>query len=250
MTSDPILKNALVTGATSGIGEASVRALAASGRTVLAIARRQDRLEALAAETGCSFMAADVRETEKLRDKIDVFAPDIIVNNAGVGHGSSGLEDLDPAMIQEAFDINVVAPVQITALALAGMRVRGRGHIVNIGSIAGLHTLVSAVYGGTKSALHRFSQNLRVELRGSGIRVTELCPGRVSSEFYQAASGDREKLDRMGQSGIRELEPADVAAAIVFAVDAPLHVNVATIELLPTEQAVGGVHATPTDRKQ
>lgn len=250
MTSDPILKTALVTGATSGIGEASVRALVASGRTVLAVARRRDRLEVLAAETGCSWMAADVRETERLRDEIDGFAPDIIVNNAGVGHGSTGLEDLDPAMIQEAFDINVVAPVQITALALAGMRARARGHIVNIGSIAGLHALVSAVYGGTKSALHRFSQNLRVELRGSGIRVTELCPGRVSSEFYRAASGDREKLDQMGQSGIRELEPADVAAAILFAVDAPLHVNVATIELLPTEQAVGGVHATPTDRKQ
>lgn len=247
MTSDPSLKNALVTGATSGIGEATVRALVASGRTVLAVARRQDRLEALAAETGCSWMAADVRETEILADKIDTFAPDIVVNNAGVGHGSSGLEDLDATMIQEAIDINVVAPIQITALALAGMRARARGHIVNIGSIAGLHTLVSAVYGGTKSALHRFSQNLRVELRGSGIRVTELCPGRVTSEFYQAASGDREALERMGQSGIRELQPEDVAAAILFAVDAPAHVNVATIELLPTEQAVGGVHATPID---
>lgn len=250
MTSDPILKNVLVTGATSGIGEASVRALAASGRTVLAVARRQDRLEALATETGCSWMTADVRDTEKLRSRIDAFEPDIIVNNAGVGHGSAGLEDLDSAMIQEAFDINVVAPVQITALALAGMRKRARGHIVNIGSIAGLHNLVSAVYGGTKSALHRFSQNLRVELLGSGIRVTELCPGRVATEFYQAASGDREKLDRMGQSGIRELQPADVASAIVFAVDAPLHVNVATIELLPTEQSVGGVHAIPTGRNQ
>lgn len=248
MTSNPILKNALVTGATSGIGEASVRALAASGRTVLAVARRQDRLEALAGETGCSWMAADVRDTERLRDRIDTFAPDIIVNNAGVGHGSSGLADLDAAMIQEAFDINVVAPVQITAFGLAGMRARARGHIVNIGSIAGLHNLVSAVYGGTKSALHRFSQNLRVELLGSGIRVTELCPGRVSTEFYQAASGDREKLDRMGQSGIRELDPADIAAAILFAVDAPLHVNVATIELLPTEQSVGGIQSIPTDR--
>ncbi|MCR9136167.1 MAG: SDR family oxidoreductase [Alphaproteobacteria bacterium] len=249
MTSELGLNHALVTGATSGIGEATVRALVASGRTVLAVARRQDRLEALASETGCSWMAADVRETEKLADGIEAFAPDIVVNNAGVGHGSSGLEDLDAAMIQEAIDINVVAPIQITALALAGMRARARGHIVNIGSIAGLHTLVSAVYGGTKSAVHRFSQNLRVELRGSGIRVTELCPGRVSTEFYQAASGDRDRLDQMGQSGIRELLPDDIAAAILFAVNAPAHVNVATIEILPTEQAVGGVHATPVEAK-
>ncbi len=247
MTSGPLLKNALVTGATSGIGEATVRALAASGRNVLAVARREARLEALAAETGCSWMAADVRETDRLGGRLRAFAPDIIVNNAGVGHGSAGLEGLDPAAIQEAFDINVVAPVQITALALAGMRERRRGHIVNIGSIAGLHTLVSAVYGGTKAAIHRFGQNLRFELRGSGIRVTELCPGRVSSEFYQAAQGDRDTLDRMGQSGIVELQPQDIADAILFAVNAPAHVNVATIELLPTEQAVGGVQATPVD---
>lgn len=249
MTSDLYLKNVVVTGATSGIGHASVRVLAASGRNVLAVARRRDRLEALTSETGCSWIAADVRETDRLGEEIEAFAPDIVVNNAGVGHGSAGLEGLDPAMIQEAFDINVVAPIQITSLALSGMRARGRGHIVNIGSIAGLHTLVSAVYGGTKSAIHRFSQNLRVELRGSGIRVTELCPGRVSTEFYQAASGDRDKLDKMGQSGICELQPEDIAEAILFAVNAPAHVNVATIELLPTEQAVGGVHATPADHR-
>ncbi len=241
------LTTALVTGATSGIGAATVKALAQSGRSVLAVARRQDRLEALSAETGCAWTAVDVRDNTKLALKIDAFEPDIVVNNAGVGHGIDGLEGLVPSAIQEAFDINVVAPVQIAALALAGMRTRGRGHVVNIGSIAGLHTLVSAVYGGAKAALHRFSQNLRFELRGSGIRVTEICPGRVASGFFQSAVGDREKLEKMAASGITELQPEDIAAAILFAIDAPAHVNVATIELLPTEQAVGGIDATVTN---
>ncbi len=237
------LERALVTGATSGIGAATVHALAASGRTVLAVARRPDRLEDLAGRTGSAVLAADVRDLDTLTDAIDSFQPDILINNAGVGHGIDGIDGLGAALIQEAVDINVSAPMQLIAAVLPGMRARGRGHIVNIGSIAGLHTLVSAIYGGTKSAIHRVSQNLRFELSGSGLRVTEICPGRVASEFYTAAEGDKAKLASMAQSGITELQPEDVAAAILYAIEAPAHVNVATIELLPTEQAVGGVRA-------
>ncbi|MEM7461751.1 MAG: SDR family oxidoreductase [Pseudomonadota bacterium] len=235
------LKKAIVTGATSGIGQSTVQALTDSGRQVLAVGRRADRLQALADKTGASILAADVRDQEALESAIEEFGPDILVNNAGVGHGIDGLEDMDPAHIQEAIDINVTAPVQITAAALKGMRTKGYGHVVNIGSIAGLHTLVSALYGGTKAAIHLFSQNLRFELAGSGIRVTEICPGRVASGFYTAAKGDREKLDKMKDSGIRELQPEDIAASILFAIDAPSHVNVAMIEVLPTDQAIGGV---------
>ncbi|MGI9401658.1 MAG: SDR family oxidoreductase [Rhizobiaceae bacterium] len=242
------LKNAIVTGATSGIGTATVRSLAGSGRNVLAIARRENRLRELADKIGCDWLAADVRDIATITPRIEAFAPDIIVNNAGVGHGITGLGEIDSAAIQEAIDINVAAPIQISAIALAGMRERRRGHIVNIGSIAGIHTLVSALYGGTESAIHQFSQNLRFELRGTGIRVTELCPGRVSSEFYHAAAGDSDRLKTMGQSGITELQPEDIASAILFALDAPMHVNVSTIEILPTEQAVGGVSATPTEK--
>lgn len=249
MTTKNNLQNAIVTGATSGIGAATVRALAESGRKVLAVGRREDKLKELAVGTGCEWFATDVRETAKISAKIENFVPDIVVNNAGVGHGITGLGELDPETIQEAIDINVVAPIQISAVALAGMKKRQRGHIVNIGSIAGLHTLVSALYGGTKSAIHQFSQNLRYELRGSGIRITELCPGRVSSEFYQAAAGDPEILETMGHSGIDELQPEDIASAILFALDAPAHVNISTIEILPTEQAVGGVVATPLNSR-
>lgn len=239
------LQRALVTGATSGIGAATVRALATSGRQVLAVARREDKLADISTETGAEVLVADVRDHLVLGPAIARFAPDIVVNNAGVGHGITGIEGITDEQIQEAFEINVVAPARIASAAIPGMKARGRGHIVNIGSIAGLHTLNSAIYGGAKSAVHRFSQNLRFELSGSGLRVTEICPGRVASEFYQAAKGDRSKLDAMYALGIEELQPDDVAAAILFAIDAPAHVNVATIEILPTEQAVGGVRSEP-----
>ena len=244
------LETAVVTGATSGIGEAITRRFALSGRSILAVGRREGRLRALAEQTGCGWLAADVRDVPKILQEIERFAPDIVVNNAGVGHGITGLEDLNSGAIREAIEINVVAPMQITAAVLPRMRANARGHIVNIGSISGLHTLVSALYGGAKSAIHRFSQNLRIELAGSGIRVTEICPGRVASEFYRSASGDPEKLATLGQSRIAELQPDDIAAAISYAVDAPAHVNVSTIEILPTEQAVGGVVAMPLKMKE
>lgn len=240
---------ALVTGATSGIGAATVRALRASGREVLAIARRADRLAALADETSAETLTADVRDIPRIAAAMDGFEPDILINNAGVGHGITGIDGLDAKDVQDAFDINVTAPTQLIAAALPGMRARGQGHIVNIGSIAGLHTLVSAVYGGGKSAIHRISQNLRFELSGTGIRVTEICPGRVSSEFYASAAGDPEKLAAVGASGITELAPEDVASAILYAIGTPHHVNISLIELLPTEQAVGGVRAEPAKER-
>lgn len=237
------LKRAIVTGATSGIGSAIVAAFSDAGYEVLAVARRADRLVTLGEAPNIQTLVADVRNLEPLTEAIHNFEPDVLVNNAGVGHGIDGLPGLAPDLIQEAIDINVTAPVQLTAAAIPVMRAKGRGHIVNIGSIAGLHTLVSSLYGATKSAIHIFSQNLRCELLGSGLRVTEICPGRVTTEFYQSAQGDRQRLDAMNKSGIRELTPADIADAVLYAVSAPDHVNVATIELLPTDQAVGGVKA-------
>ncbi len=231
---------AIVTGASSGIGAATVRELSAANYEVLAIARRQDRLAELEDRHNIRTVSADVRDIARLEREFEDFAPDLLINNAGVGHGIAGLSNLDPKIVQEAIDINITALVQLTGAVLPGMLNRGRGHIVNIGSISGLHTLVSALYGATKAAVHLFSQNLRYELTGSGIRVTEICPGRVTSEFYEVAEGDRDRLNQMGASGIRELEPGDVAQAIMYAVATPPHVNVSTIEILPTDQSVGG----------
>ncbi|MEM7442643.1 MAG: SDR family oxidoreductase [Pseudomonadota bacterium] len=239
---------ALVTGATSGIGAVTVQMLRAEGIDVLAVARRTDKLTALAEKTGCRQVALDVRKTAELGDRIAAFEPDIVVNNAGVGHGVTGIDQVGPDEISLAIETNLIAPLQITARALETMRRHSHGHIVNIGSIAGLHTMLSAVYGASKAAIHRFSQNLRYELRGTGIRVTEICPGRVTTEFYDAASGNKQQLEQVKHSGIEELQPEDVANAILFALQAPPHVNISTIEILPTEQSVGGVVMTPTAR--
>ena len=238
-------KKAVVTGASSGIGRATVRALHEHGIEILAIARRADKLDALASETGCDTLATDIRDTGAIKNVLVEFAPDILVNSAGVGHGMTGLETVDASAIEEAVAVNVLAPLQTTAMAIEGMKSRGRGHIVNIGSISGIHTMASALYGATKSAVHQLSQNLRMELRGTGIRMTELCPGRVRSEFYDAAQGDRTQMDAAKDTGISELRPEDIAGSILFALQAPLHVNISTIEMLPTEQAVGGFDITP-----
>lgn len=236
---------ALVTGASSGIGAATVRALRADGRAVVALARRADRLEALAEETGCTTLALDLRDADAIRSAVREVRPAVLVNNAGTGHGIAGLHTVGTEDVATTLATNVAAPVHLVRAAVPIMREAGGGHIVNIGSIAGLYPIVSALYGATKGAMHLFTQNLRVELRGSGIRVTEVAPGRTESEFYDAAALDEGTRGRMTNTGIQELKPEDVAAAILYALAAPPHVNVGLIEMTPTEQALGGAHLTP-----
>ena len=119
------------------------------------------------------------------------------------------------------------------------MAERKSGHIIQLGSIAALYPIGLPVYGGTKGALHMFSQHFRIELAGSGVRHTEICPGRIATEFFDSAFKAREDRDAF-LSGYSPLQPEDIAAAALFALDAPWHVNVSTIELTPTEQAPGG----------
>lgn len=114
-----------------------------------------------------------------------------------------------------------------------------------MGSVAGLYPSVSSIYGASKSAVTMIGQNLRLELRGTGIRVTDIRPGRVASEFYDAAMPTEEMARTMKDSGIRELQPADIARAVLYAVNAPRHVNVSAIELQPTEQSYGGTQFDP-----
>lgn len=240
-------KSALVTGASSGIGLAIARNLDARGIKVVAVARRAEKLEKLGQTTDCLTVALDVGDVDAVIRLVGEHQPDIIINNAGTGLGITGLSDTTPSDISASIRTNVEAPLQIITAALDGMKERRRGHIVNIGSIAGLYPLVSALYGAGKSAIHRLSQNLRVELLGTGIRVTEICPGRVTSEFYDAASGDPEILARTKDSGIEELRPEDIADAALFALNAPQHVNVGMIEITPTEQVIGGAPLTPKE---
>ncbi|MEM0943915.1 MAG: SDR family oxidoreductase [Pseudomonadota bacterium] len=233
-------KVAVVTGASAGIGAATVRALAGAGAEVHAVARRADRLAALAAQTGAIAHEGDVTKAED-RAGLAQIPAEILVNNAGIGAGIAGLVAAEPDEIERTIQTNVTAVLHLLQGFLPGMIARGRGHVVTIGSVAGLYPTISAIYGASKGAMRLMDQNLRLELRGTGVRVTEIQPGRVATEFYDAAIPDAERRDRLKLTGISELEAADVAAAILYAVNAPPHVNVSTIELQPTEQAFGGV---------
>ncbi len=236
-------RTALVTGAGAGIGRACARALAARGISVTAAGRNGERLAALADETGCAALTLDVRDRGAVHAALGALDVDVLVNSAGVGRGMESFLGATPEDIDATLDTNATALVHVTRAVLPGMRERGRGHVVNIGSVAGLYPLFTAIYGASKGAVHLFSQNLRIELLGSGIRVTELCPGRVETGFFAAAIDDPAVIERL-KGGMKLLEPEDIAAAALYALEAPAHVHVATVELLASEQAPGGMNVT------
>ena len=180
-----------------------------------------------------------------MADVIASVAPEIVVANAGRGGGFSGIAGTSALDAAETVDLNVRATLDLLRMSLPGMIERGSGHVVLIGSVAALYPSASALYGGTKAAVKLIAQNMRLELRGTGVRVTDIRPGRVSSEFYDVAIADPEESAAAKMTGIRELRPRDIADAVLFAVQAPQHVNVSTIELQPVEQTYGGTTFDP-----
>lgn len=236
---------ALVTGASSGIGAETVRVLAAAGLSVHAAARRKDRLDALAAETGCAVHVLDVRDTDAVYEVLSPLACDVLVNNAGLGRGFDSLQEATREDIDRTLSTNVTAAFHVTRAVLPGMIERKRGHVVNIGSTAGLYPVNSAIYGASKGAIHQMSRNMRIELAGTGVRVTEICPGRVRTEFFDVAIDDEEEARAKLNVGADLLEPVDIAEAIAYAVRAPQRVDVNLIEIQPTVQSYGGVTVTP-----
>ncbi len=239
-------RTALVTGASAGIGAAAARALAGAGLAVTAAARRADRLEALARETGATPLPLDLRDTDALYAALEPLEVDVLVANAGLGRGMDDFLAAGRSDIDLTVETNVTAFLHTLRAVLPGMRARGRGHVVAIGSVAGLYPIRSPIYGASKGAVRLASQNLRLDLAGSGVRVTEICPGRVVTEFLAGAAGEEEARRTYG--AFAELRPEDIADAILYAVRAPWRVNVSTIEIAPTEQAFGGIRITPVER--
>ena len=238
---------ALVTGASSGIGEATALALAASGARVALAARRRDRLEALAtrirADGGeAAVIVADfgveaeaqraVHETENAFGRLD-----ILVNNAGVMYLEPVI-DADLARWRRMFEINVLGLIAATQAALPGMRARSDGHIVNIASTAGrIASPAGAAYSGTKFAVVAFSEALRKEIYGDRIRVSVIEPGLVATELREHIGHDAtQKAINTWANSIRQLQPDDVARAILFCVTQPPHVCINEILMRPTDQ--------------
>jgi uncharacterized protein len=188
-------RSALVTGASSGIGEAVVRRLAADGVTTVVVARRERRLRALADELdGVEVLAADLADDGALarvvRRVADQRRPvDLLVNDAGFG-SSGAVADLDPARLADEIRVNVLALTALTTGALPGMLERQRGWVLNVSSVAGFQAVPGlAVYAATKAFVTSFTEALHEELRGTGVRATALCPGLTRTEFIEVSRG-------------------------------------------------------------
>ncbi|MBE5034605.1 SDR family NAD(P)-dependent oxidoreductase [Gallalistipes aquisgranensis] len=242
-------KTALITGATSGIGEATARLLAEEGYDLILTGRRSQRLRALKKELEKGFrievlpLSFDVRDRQQCEAELGSLPEgfreiDLLVNNAGLAAGLEHIDKGDPNDWDAMVDTNVKGLLYITRI-VSGMMVRqGRGHIVNIGSTAGTQPYENgAVYCATKHAVHALSQAMRADLLRSGIKVTEIRPGMVETEFSVVRfHGDRERAGDVYR-GIVPLTGEDVAEAVVWAVSQPAHVNVDEIVITASQQA-------------
>ena len=243
-------KVVLITGATSGIGRATARAFAKEGHRVIVTGRRAERLEALKAELEEEFGAKvcvasfDVRDEQACNNLLlslpEEFAQiDILVNNAGL---ASGLEHINEGASSDwnaMIDTNVKGLLYITRVVSNQMIARGEGgHIVNLGSTAGTQVYENGnVYCATKHAVHAISHGMRIDLLRHRIRVTEIRPGMVETEFSVVRfHGDKQRADSV-YKGLKPLVGEDVAEAIVWATSQPAHVNISEIVLTPTAQA-------------
>ncbi|MDA0566738.1 SDR family NAD(P)-dependent oxidoreductase [Streptomonospora sp. S1-112] len=237
---------AFVTGASTGFGAEITRRLVESGLRVAAAARRADRLAELAKELGPAVLPVelDVRDRAAVDRALaglpEEFARvDVLVNNAGLALGLSSAAEADLEDWQRMVDTNVTGLLYVTRALLPGMVERGRGHVVNIGSVAGNYPYPGGnVYGATKAFVRQFSLNLRADLHGTGVRVTNVEPGLAGgTEFSQVRfHGDDERASAV-YADTQPLTPEDVAEAVRWVVDQPAHVNVNTLELMPVAQS-------------
>ncbi len=238
-------RTAFVTGASNGFGTAIVRRFAAEGVRVVALARRQDRLGDLAAELGDHVLPVrlDVRDRAAVQDVVaglpaEFAEIDVLVNNAGLALGLKPAQEADLDDWDQMIDTNCKGLVYCTRAILPGMIERGRGHVVNLGSVAGTYPYPGGnVYGATKAFVHQFSLNLRSDLHGTGVRVTSTEPGMADTGFSTVRfGGDQAQADAV-YAGMQPLRPEDIAEAVYWVVSQPAHVNVNTIELMPVAQS-------------
>jgi len=231
----------VVTGASSGIGAACASAFAAAGARLVLCARRRDRLEQVAAslDADVTLIPLDVRD----RDAVDaalagVGDVDVLVNNAGLGAGWAPLHEGDPDDWDRMIDTNVRGLLTVTRALLPAMVRRGHGHVINIGSIAGRETYANGtVYCATKAAVKAITDGMRMDVLGSGVRVSTVDPGMVETEFSVIRfGGDRQRAAQVYE-GVTPLSADDIAEAVVWVAQRPPHVVVADMVLLATAQS-------------
>ncbi len=243
----------LITGASSGIGRASAEAFAREGARIIICARRAERLAELKARLENEFQASvysfvlDVRSRKAVDQTIDSLPDDwnkidILINNAGL---SRGLDKLQEGLIEdweEMLDTNVKGLLYMTRKIVPGMIERGRGHIINIGSIAGHEVYPKGnVYCASKFAVDAITQGLRLDLVDTPLRVTAIDPGLIETEFSEVRfHGDKERAKSV-YKGLEALTPEDIAETIVWCASRPKHVQIAEVIIFPTNQASAAV---------
>lgn len=235
--------HAVVTGASSGIGAATVRQLSAAGWRVTAVDRRTDMLEALAAETGCTTLTADLTTPEDvsaMAEQITAGGPvHALIANAGAAFGHAEIADADVADWAKTLDLNVLGTVRTVNALLPALQESGRGDVVIMGSTAGLITYEGAgAYTASKHAVHAIAETLRLELAGTPVRVMEIAPGMVKTEeFNRKRFGSQEAADKIYEGVEKPLTAEDIADAVDWMLSRPHHVNVDLMVIRPIAQA-------------
>ena len=241
-------KTVLITGATAGFGRAMARRYAAEGWQVVATGRRQERLDTLKAElapASVHTLCFDVRRKDEVEAALASLPPefaavDVLVNNAGL---ALGLEPAQAAHMDDwetMVDTNIKGLLYVTRAVLPGMVERGSGHVVNLGSVAGTYPYPGGnAYGGTKAFVNQFSRNLKADLLGTPIRVSNIEPGLCESEFSVVRfKGDKAKADKVYQ-GTDPITPEDIAEIVWWCTSLPAHVNINAVEVMPVDQSCG-----------
>lgn len=237
-------KTILITGATAGFGAACARRFAEGGWKLILTGRRKERLDELREELGDAVLAAPVLDVRDQRAVEAVVAEageiDLLLNNAGLALGLEPAWQADPQDWETMVDTNVKGLMYCTRAVLPGMIARNRGHIVNIGSTAGNWPYPGGnVYGATKAFVQQFSRNLRADLLGTRIRVTNLEPGMAETEFSNVRfKGDAERSAQV-YADTEPLRPQDIAEIVYFVAELPPHVNVNTLEVMSIHQSWG-----------
>ncbi len=249
----------LVTGASAGIGEACAHAFAGAGARLLLCARREERLlpvaSTLRSEYGASVhpFELDVRDAGAVDRAIGSLPDewcsiDILVNNAGKAKGRAALHEALEEHLEEMIDTNVKGLLHVTRAVLPGMLRRGSGHVINIGSTAGRWIYPGGtVYCATKAAVYAISEGLKMDLHGTGIRVSTVDPGLVETEFSLVRFDGDEVTAEEVYADMTPLTAADVAESVLFCATRPGHVNVSQVLLVPTDQSSSSmVHRRPS----
>jgi NADP-dependent 3-hydroxy acid dehydrogenase YdfG len=238
-------KTALITGATSGIGKACALALDALGVKLVLTGRSQEKLNAVATEltSEATLIELDVRDRAAVEANLANLEIDILINNAGL---ALGLEPIDAGSLEqweEMIDANIKGLLAVSRAVIPKMRARDRGHIVNLGSIAGKMVYPGGnVYCATKHAVAALSEAMNIDLNGTAIRVSHIAPGAVQTEFSNTRfSGDQSRAEAV-YAGYDPLRAEDIADLIVYVLSAPPHVNIQDTLIMPTAQRNPYIH--------